>query len=320
MSQRRKKKGSCLARTFRFIFVLAIFGCLSVILINRWNSPRTAYQPAPPAAVPEKPRHKEKPSVAPPPTPAAETPAKPEKPVAAPVPEATENPNEEPAPVVTPKPAAPVKPASPAHYPVPLGNELSRGNPNSRMIALTFDAGADASPTPEILDALAKHGVHATFFLTGVWAKKNPALVRRIAAEGHEIGNHTWDHKRLTQLTDGKISEEAAKTDALVRQLTGKDTKPLLRAPFGARDEHVLSVLRDDGYRSIYWDIDSWDSVKVGITSEEIEKRVLSKARNGSVILMHCGSKATADALDSMLDKLMGSGYKPVTISTLLQD
>ena len=218
--------------------------------------------------------------------------------------------------------SAPVRPgAAPAiKYPTPLGSEFTRGSTSSKQIALTFDAGADASPTLEILDALAKHGVHATFFLTGVWAKKNPSLVRRIAAEGHEIGNHTWDHKRLTDLNDGKIEEEAETTDNLIRELTGKSTKPLLRVPFGARDKHVLSVIEANGYRSIYWDIDSWDSVKVGITSDEIEARVLGRVRDGSIILMHCGSKATADALDSMLDKLSDDGYKPVTISRLLED
>jgi peptidoglycan/xylan/chitin deacetylase (PgdA/CDA1 family) len=80
----------------------------------------------------------------------------------------------------------------------------------------------------------------------------------------------------------------------------------------------VLTVLRDQGYKSIYWDLDSWDSVKKGITADEITNRVTSKIRNGSIVLMHCGSQATADALDNLLTKLIESGYIPVTVSELL--
>lgn len=212
--------------------------------------------------------------------------------------------------------------ARPAHKQSPAAGtklgEVARGGPGGGMIALTFDAGADPSPTGEILDALAKHGVHATFFLTGKWVKKNPELVRRIAAEGHEIGNHTYSHRRLTELTDAQIGEEVEKTDSLVVELTGRSTKPLLRVPYGSRDARVLEVLRNLGYRSIYWDVDCWDAVKPNYTSADIRKRVLSKIGGGSIVLMHCGSRATADGLDSLLDKLEAEGYHQVMVSELL--
>jgi peptidoglycan/xylan/chitin deacetylase (PgdA/CDA1 family) len=198
-------------------------------------------------------------------------------------------------------------------------DELSRGDVHSSKIALTFDAGADSAPASSILDTLARHGIHATFFLTGRWIERNPDLTRRIAAAGHEIGNHTYSHRRLTTLNAGDITEEAEKTDQLVLKLTGKSTKPLLRVPYGSRDKRVLSTLAKQGYRSIYWDLDSWDSVKVGITSDEIRDRVLGRVRNGSIILMHCGSQATADALDSILQQLLADGYEPVTVSELMR-
>jgi peptidoglycan/xylan/chitin deacetylase (PgdA/CDA1 family) len=187
------------------------------------------------------------------------------------------------------------------------------------MIALTFDAGASAAPTPKILDVLAKHGVHATFFLTGKWLEKNPELARRIVKEGNEIGNHTYDHKRLTKLAPGDILNEVDKTEQLVQNLTGHSTRPLLRAPYGDRNKRVLSILQKHGYRSIYWDLDSWDSVKAGITSSEIEKRVLGKIRSGSVVLMHCGSQASADALDSLLTHLEAAGYQQAPISEIVR-
>jgi len=199
-----------------------------------------------------------------------------------------------------------------------LPKDFSRGDYQSKKIALTFDAGASPRPTPLILDTLARHHVHATFFLTGKWIAQNPQLTRRIAAEGHEIGNHTYSHKRLTSLSAGEIAREIDRTEQLVMKLTGHSTKPLLRVPFGARDERVEQVLADLGYRSVYWDVDSWDSVKKDITSDEIEKRVISKIRNGSVVLMHCGSEASAEALDSLLKELDDAGYQQVTVGELM--
>lgn len=197
------------------------------------------------------------------------------------------------------------------------GHEYSRGSASSSRIALTFDAGASAKPAAKILDILSKHRVHATFFLTGKWMEKNPGLTRRIIAEGNEIGNHTYSHKRLTDLSTGDIIQEIDKTEQLAIDLTGHSTKPLLRVPFGARDKQVLSVLADQGYESIYWDFDCWDSVKTDITSQQIEDRVLEKIRKGSIVLMHCGSQATADALDSLLNKLSEDRYEQVTVSQL---
>lgn len=199
-------------------------------------------------------------------------------------------------------------------------NEFSRGSDNSPKIALTFDAGASSTPTPKILDVLAKHNLHATFFLTGKWLRQNPELGRRIVEEGHEVGNHTYSHKRLTTLSEGDIAKEVGRTEELVLETTGRSAKPLLRVPYGDRDERVLSTLAELGYYSIYWDLDSWDSVKANITSDEIKQRVIGKTRNGSIILMHCGSAATADALDSMLQKLLNAGYEPVSVSELMQE
>lgn len=197
--------------------------------------------------------------------------------------------------------------------------EVARGDPDSRKIALTFDAGADSAPASDILDTLAKHEVHATFFLTGKWIERNPELTRRIAAEGHEIGNHTYSHRCLTELSAEDIANEAEKTEQLALKLTDRTTKPLLRVPMGSRDDRVLQILKDLGYRSVYWDIDSWDAIsRKRMTSAKIEERVLGMIRNGSIVLMHCGSRPTADALDSMLQKLIAQGYEQVTVGELL--
>lgn len=199
-----------------------------------------------------------------------------------------------------------------------LDTEISHGDRHSSRIALTFDAGADAQPVKSILDTLSRYNVHCTFFLTGEWIKRNPRLTQQIALAGHEIGNHTYSHRRLTALTEREIAYEVEKTEQLVVELTGHSTRPLLRVPYGARDKRVLASLQQNGYKSIYWDVDSWDSVKADITSDEIKQRVLSRIQNGSIVLMHCGSRATAEALDSMLRELLNLGYQPVTIGELL--
>ncbi len=196
--------------------------------------------------------------------------------------------------------------------------EVSRGSTSSPKIALTFDAGAAGEPTDKILKALAKHSLHSTFFLTGKWIERYPELCRRIVDEGHEIGNHTYSHPRLTAISDGEIINQMEKTEQLALRVTGKSTKPLFRPPFGARNKHVLDVVGGLGYRSIYWHVDCWDSVKAGITSDQITKRVLKLVGNGSIVLMHCGSQATANALDGLLTQLEERGYKPVTVSELL--
>lgn len=200
----------------------------------------------------------------------------------------------------------------------PSWSEFSRGNPNSPKIALTFDAGWENKPGEKILDTLAEHGVQCTFFLTGKWVEKNQELTRRIADSGHEIGNHTYSHKSLTNLSAGQIADEAEKTEQLIVKITGRSTKPLLRVPYGSRDKRVLAALQKLGYRSIYWDMDCHDSVKPGITASQIEQRVLAKVRKGSVVLMHIGSSPTADCLDSLLTKLKEAGYQPVTVSELM--
>lgn len=195
--------------------------------------------------------------------------------------------------------------------------EIARGDKSSSSIALTFDAGADSKPVPKILETLARHGLHATFFLTGKWMEKNPDLTKRIAAEGHEIGNHSYSHRPFTTLSDAEITDEVERTEKIAMDLTGNSTKPFFRVPYGNRNEHVLSVLSDLCYRSIYWDIDCWDAVKKGITSAQIETRVIERIRNGSIVLMHCGSQATADTLESLINKLESAGYHPVKVSDL---
>jgi peptidoglycan/xylan/chitin deacetylase (PgdA/CDA1 family) len=195
--------------------------------------------------------------------------------------------------------------------------ELKQGREGTGKIALTFDAGASSKPTPGLLRVLAGKGVKATFFLTGKWVEQNPDLTRQIIAAGHEIGNHTYSHPDLRKLSDDEIREQLAKTEEIVQAVAGVSTKPYFRPPFGGRDERVLRVAAEEGYRCVYWTADSWDGFKKGIKAAEIEDRVLNKAVDGSIVLMHCGSWPTVDALPQIIDSLRARGYDLVRVSDL---
>lgn len=194
--------------------------------------------------------------------------------------------------------------------------EIAHAGSGTR-VALTFDAGASSVPTPSILKTLRDNGLHVTFFLTGKWCEKNPELVRQIAAEGHEIGNHTYSHPDLRKCTDEEIIDQLARTEELVRSLTGRSTKPYFRPPFGGRDRRVLQVAGEQGYTSVYWSLDCLDAYKKGITADQITQRVLDRIQGGDIVLMHCGSAATAQALPELIAKLKEREFEIVKVSEL---
>lgn len=198
-----------------------------------------------------------------------------------------------------------------------LPGELSCARGEGTKIALTLDAGASAAPTPRVLDALRAAGLKVTFFLTGKWCEQNPEMVRAIHAEGHEIANHTYSHPDLRKLTDEQIAEQISHTDEIVQRITGEPCAHYLRPPYGGRDRRVLRAVADQGYTTVYWSLDSWDAFKKGITSDEIKQRVLDRVQGGDIILMHCGSAATADALPSLIRELGKRGYRIVKVSEL---
>ena len=187
------------------------------------------------------------------------------------------------------------------------------------MIALTFDAGASAEPVPAILKALADTGSHATFFFTGKWVKTNPGIAQDIVNAGHEVGNHSWSHPDFTTLSDDEMLDQISRTEQIMQTKLHINGASLFRPPYGARNSEVRRLVADHGYRVIYWAVDCLDSVKKNITAEQIETRVLAKAKQGDIVLMHCGSQATADALPSLIEALNHKGWKVVTVGELLR-
>ncbi|WP_270812560.1 LysM peptidoglycan-binding domain-containing protein [Exiguobacterium sp. CinTr1] len=192
-------------------------------------------------------------------------------------------------------------------------------NTTSKVVALTFDDGADGANTNKILDILAKNNVKATFFLTGSGANNHPQYIKNIAAKGHQLGNHSYTHPDFTKLTATQMKSELDRTEALIKSLTGKTTKPIFRAPFGAMNSTVLSGVGASGYGyTIQWNIDTVDWK--GLTASQINTKVQTNIKPGSIVLMHTGAGApgTPLALPTMISQLKAKGYKFVTISQLL--
>jgi peptidoglycan/xylan/chitin deacetylase (PgdA/CDA1 family) len=204
---------------------------------------------------------------------------------------------------------------SPAPSPAKPGTYF-QAHVDQPYIAMTFDDGPSAENTPRLLEILKQRNIKATFFLIGQNVAANPDIVRRILADGHEIGNHTWTHPQLSKLSDDKVTSEIAKTQEAIKDASGY-TPTLLRPPYGAitprQREWIASQL---GLNVIIWSVDPFDWKRPG--SAVITQRILSQVRPGAIILSHDIHKQTVDAMPATFDGLIAKGYKFVTVSQLI--
>lgn len=200
---------------------------------------------------------------------------------------------------------------------IPLSLLISKGISGRKQLSLTYDAGDGAGGAAHLLDILKKHAVRGTFFLTGAWVEKYPYLAKRIAAEGHEIGNHSYSHPDFTKLTASEIAEELGKTEAIVKKVTGADCRPLFRPPYGAWNEEVLKAVGDIGYSySIYWSIDTVDWKQPA--PELIVNRILEGAKSNDIVLMHLEYPTSAAASEEVIARLKQAGFELVPVSSQL--
>lgn len=186
-----------------------------------------------------------------------------------------------------------------------------------KKVALSFDAAWGNEDTQTILDILSKYDVHVTFFMTGGWVETYPEDVKKIQAAGHDLGNHSENHKNMSQLSDSQCQEELMKVHNKVKELTGTEMC-LFRPPYGDYDNHVIKNVEKCGYYAIQWSVDSLDWKDYGV--ESIIKTVTEnkELKNGAIILMHNGAKYTAQALPTIIEKLQADGYEIVPISELI--
>jgi peptidoglycan/xylan/chitin deacetylase (PgdA/CDA1 family) len=200
-----------------------------------------------------------------------------------------------------------------------LGESLVRGPRNSGKIALTFDDGPGEA-TAAVLDMLKHAEVRATFFLCGYNVERYPALARRIAEEGHEIGNHTYSHPRLLGRTPGKIAYEIECAQRVLFHHTGR-TPALFRPPYGLRWFGLFRILERNGLTSVMWTVNSLDWK---LPVEKIIARVVNSTGPGAIVLFHDGvpprasadRQPTVDALRGVLHAVLGR-YRCVPVSEL---
>ena len=185
------------------------------------------------------------------------------------------------------------------------------------QVSVSFDAAWGADDTDELLRILKENDVKATFFLCGYWVEKYPEEVKKIAAEGHDLGNRSATHLHMSRISYEEIAQELQKCHENVKKLTGVEME-LFRPPFGEYDNHVIETAEQNGYYTIQWDVDSLDWKEQGA---EVEIRQVLEHKhlgNGSIILFHNDAKYTPKVLDTILKGIKEKGFEIVPISQLI--
>ncbi len=208
------------------------------------------------------------------------------------------------------------------------GKTIFRNRDAGKRIALTYDDGPNPAYTPELLELLARHGAHATFFQIGKWVEREPALAKEVRDAGHAVGNHTFNHPTLALCSTDRVKEELRlcheASQAADIEYSTVDSASLMRCPWGRRRPGTLRAVKSAGYMPVQWSITGWDWAERK-TADDIAGRCL-KAREGDVILLHDGvhTEPRADrsksvyATRQVLEQLGAEGYEFVTIPELV--
>lgn len=198
----------------------------------------------------------------------------------------------------------------------PLPQVIHHGKKTNKKIALTFDDGPRPGSTEKILEILRDHNIKATFFIVGKQAEKYPHLIQRIYDEGHEIGNHTYSHKRLTKMSNKEIIEDVEKTRTVIFNQIGF-IPYLFRPPGGKFNSESLGILKELNYSIVFWTNNSGDWMQV--EKNILSKRVIKNTKPGTIILMHNSNySSTLESLPEIISNLENQHYRFVTISKLI--
>ena len=214
----------------------------------------------------------------------------------------------------------------------PIGNAGTRqlkpldaaylGDPQEKVLYLTFDAGYENGNTGKILDALKKHNAKGAFFLVGNFARDNGNLVRRMAEEGHIVGNHTMHHYDMSKISDREtFRAELEGVEQLYEQATGKKLDRYYRPPQGIFSEENLKMAKELGYKTVFWSLAYVDWKQDDQpTREEAFEKLIPRTHNGAVVLLHQTSRTNGEILDELLTKWEEMGYRFGTLPELFQD
>ena len=181
-----------------------------------------------------------------------------------------------------------------------------------KVLYLTFDAGYENGYTEAILDALKKHNAPATFFVVGNYIETSPELVKRMVAEGHTVGNHTYTHPDMSKIQSMESFEaEIGKLENLYKETTGEELVKFYRPPQGKFNVENLRMAKELGYKTFFWSLAYVDwYVDKQPTHEQAFKKLLTRIHPGSIVLLHSTSKTNAEILDELLTKWEEMGYQ----------
>lgn len=184
-----------------------------------------------------------------------------------------------------------------------------------KKLSISFDAAWGNEDTEQLITILKKHNIKATFFLVGEWVDKYPESVKALYDAGMEIANHSDTHPNMINLSKEQIKNEIITCNEKIKTITGK-SPTLFRAPYGSYNNSLIEVLSSLNMYCIQWDVDSldWKDLK----AEQIEQKVTSKVKNGSIVLFHNAAKHTPEALPEIIENLLNQGYKFEIISNLI--
>lgn len=215
-----------------------------------------------------------------------------------------------------PQKPAQVRPAKP-FVPVAPGIKVSSVSVPGNYVAITFDDGPSSSLTPKVLDVLKKHGAKATFFVLGDNAGRYPSVLARAVAEGHELGNHTYNHIKMTGSSQATVCDEIERTNAAIVAATGRRPK-LMRPPYGATNSELVNLMYNTyGLKSVMWNVDTNDWQRPGVNV--VVNRAVNSAKPGAIILLHDIHSSTAAAVEGIVKGLHARGYQLVTVSQLIE-
>lgn len=193
------------------------------------------------------------------------------------------------------------------------------GPKEKKVIYLTFDCGFENGNTEPILDALKKHNVKATFFVVGHFLESAPDIVKRMEAEGHVVGNHTYHHPDMSKISDlASFQKEVDDVAARYKEITGKDMTKYYRPPQGKYSTENLKMAQKLGYRTFFWSLAYVDwNVDAQPTKEEAMEKLTKRIHPGAVVLLHSTSKTNGEILDELLTKWEQMGYTFAPLSEL---
>lgn len=186
------------------------------------------------------------------------------------------------------------------------------GNPDKKVLYLTFDAGYESGNTEKILDTLKKHNVPAAFFVVDHYLKTNPDIIKRMEKEGHIVCNHSKKHPSMATITNFKdFKSEITSVEETYKDITGKDMPKFFRPPMGKFSELSLKYTQDLGYSTIFWSfayVDWYENKQPSHT--EAKEKIFSRTHPGAIILLHPNSKTNADILDDVIIHWKEEGYE----------